>query len=113
MLKDILREPLLHFLLIGAALFILYGLLNDEPLDTGQRIVITEADIDRQITLWERKWQRLPSEQELNGLVEAQIREEVLYREALAMGLDQDDTIIRRRMAQKVELMFRERTFRI
>ena len=60
------------------------------------------------ITLFERKLQRLPTEQELNGLVEAQIREEVLYREALAMGLDQDDTIVRRRMAQKVEFMFND-----
>jgi hypothetical protein len=60
------------------------------------------------ITLFERRSQRLPTRQELKGLVEAQIREEILYREALAMGLDQDDTIVRRRMAQKVEFMFND-----
>ena len=105
MLKKLLQEPLLHFLLIGAALFLLYGVTNDEVIDDGRRIVITESDIDRQIALWERKWQRLPTQAELEGLIEAQIREEVLYREALAMGLDKNDTIVRRRMAQKVEFI--------
>jgi hypothetical protein len=104
--KNWLREPLLHFLLIGAALFILYGLKNDQPVDDGSRIVISEADIDRLLTLWEKKWQRLPNQTELDGMIEAQIREEVLYRESLAMGLDQNDSIVRRRLAQKVEFIF-------
>ena len=99
---------MLHFLLIGAALFALFYQAADPETVSDNRIVISETDIDRMITLFERKLQRLPSEQELNGLVEAQIREEVLYREALAMGLDQDDTIVRRRMAQKVEFMFND-----
>lgn len=103
-----LREPLLHFLLIGAALFVLFYQVADPVTISDNRIVISEADIDRIITLFERKSQRLPTRQELNGLVDAQIREEVLYREALAMGLDQDDTIVRRRMAQKVEFMFND-----
>lgn len=103
-----LQEPLLHFLLIGAALFALFYLVADPETVSDNRIVISEADVDRMITLFERKSQRLPTQQELNGLVEAQIREEILYREALAMGLDQDDTIVRRRMAQKVEFMFND-----
>jgi parvulin-like peptidyl-prolyl isomerase len=74
-------------------------------MDDDYRIVITEADIDRSISLWEMKWKRLPTETELQGLINAQVREEILYREALAMGLDQDDTIVRRRMAQKVEFI--------
>jgi len=105
LLKKWLREPLLHFLLIGAALFIFYGVQTNETTDDSNSIVISESDIDRLITLWERKWQRLPTEAELEGLIEAQIREEVLYREALAMGLDQNDTIVRRRLAQKVEFI--------
>jgi peptidyl-prolyl cis-trans isomerase C len=105
LLKRWLREPLLHFLLIGAALFALYGLQNDEVKDDSRRIVISESDVDRLISLWEKKWQRLPTQAELEGLIEAQIREEVLYREALAMGLDQNDTIVRRRLAQKVEFI--------
>ena len=106
MINKWLREPLLHFLLIGAALFILYGLQNDKPVDDGKCIVITEADIDRLLTLWEKKWQRLPTRPELDGMIEAQIREEVLYREALAMGLDKEDAIVRRRLAQKVDFIF-------
>ncbi len=110
-MKKWLREPLLHFILIGGAIFFLYGLLNDEVVvDDGNRIVITGADVDRLITLWEQKWQRLPTQIELEGLVEAQIHEEVLYREAMAMGLDQDDTIVRRRLAQKVEFISSELT---
>ncbi len=105
MLKRWLREPLLHFLLIGASLFALYGLQNEEVTDNSRRIVISESDVDRLISLWEKKWQRLPTQAELEGLIEAQIREEVLYREALAMGLDQNDTIVRRRLAQKVEFI--------
>lgn len=57
------------------------------------------------IALWEKKWQRLPTQSEIEGLIEQQIREEVLYREAIAMGLDQNDTIVRRRLAQKVEFI--------
>ena len=110
-MKKWLREPLLHFILIGGAIFFLYGLLNNEiAVDDGNRIVITGADVDRLITLSEQKWQRLPSQSELEGLVEAQIHEEVLYREAMAMGLDQDDTIVRRRLAQKMEFISSELT---
>ena len=107
-LKRWLQEPLLHFLIIGAALFALFYQVADPETVSDNRIVISETDIDRMITLFERKLQRLPTEQELNGLVDAHIREEILYREALAMGLDQDDTIVRRRMAQKVEFMFND-----
>lgn len=106
--KRWLKEPLLHFLLIGAALFALFYQVADPATVSDSRIIISEPDIDRMITLFERKLQRLPTQQELNGLIEAQIREEILYREALAMGLDQDDTIVRRRMAQKVEFMFND-----
>lgn len=105
MLKKWLHEPLLHFLLIGGAIFLLYGLQKHEPVDNSGRIVITQAEISRMSTLWERKWQRPPNPQELEGLIEQQIREEVLYREALAMGLDRNDTIVRRRLAQKVEFI--------
>ena len=103
-----LQEPLLHFLLIGAVLFALFYQVADPEAVSDNRIVVSEADIDRMITLFQRRSQRLPTQQELHGLVEARIREEILYREALAMGLDQDDTIVRRRMAQKVEFMFND-----
>lgn len=103
-LYTLLREPLLHFLLIGAALFAAYDMQNDDLVENNQ-IVISEAEIDRLITLWEKKRQRLPTQDELQGLIEQQIREEVMYREALAMGLDQNDSVVRRRLAQKVEFI--------
>lgn len=105
MLKKWLREPLLHFLLIGGLFFFLYGLQNGGVVGDSNNIVVTEPDIDRMIALWEKKWQRLPTQSELEGLIEQQIREEVLYREAIVMGLDQNDTIVRRRLAQKVEFI--------
>jgi len=99
-----LSEPLLHFLLIGAALFFIYDLQNENVVDNN-RIVISEAQIDQLITLWEKKRQRLPTQVELQGMIDQQIREEVMYREALAMGLDKNDSIVRRRLAQKVEFI--------
>jgi hypothetical protein len=68
-------------------------------------IVVTAADMERLSENWSRKWNRPPTGTELQGLVEAYIREEVYYREALALGLDRDDTIIRRRMMQKMEFL--------
>ena len=81
---------MLHFLLIGAALFALFYQVADPETVSDNRIIISETDIDRMITLFERKLQRLPTQQELNGLVEAQIREEVLYRPRRAFQLVRD-----------------------
>jgi len=103
--KKLLREPLLHFLLIGASLFLVYGMQNDGIADQSKRIVFTKTDISRLILVWEKKRQRPPSQIELEGLIEQQVREEVMYRAALSMGLDQNDAIVRRRMAQKVEFI--------
>lgn len=105
MLKKWLREPLLHFLLIGASLFLIYGLQNDGVSDRSKRIIFTQADINRLVLVWGKKRQRPPTQLELEGLIEQQIREEVMYREALSMGLDQNDAVVRRRMAQKVEFI--------
>jgi len=100
-----LKDPLFHFLLIGAGIFMLYGWQADDDATRPDQIVFTEEHIDRLINLWERKWQRLPTQQELTGLIEQQVREEVFYREALAMGLDKDDLVVRRRMSQKMEFI--------
>ncbi len=105
-MKKLLSEPLLHFLLIGGLLFFIYDLKQEEIIaNDNNSIVITEANIDQLINQWQRRWQRLPSQQELQGLVKAQIHEEVLYREALAMGLDKDDVVVRQRMARKIEFI--------
>ena len=104
-MKKWLSEPLLHFLLIGAAIFLLYNLQNEGYDNDNNQIVITKGNIDRLISLWEKKRQRLPTQAELQDMIEQQIREEVMYREAMAMGLDDNDAIIRRRLAQKIEFI--------
>jgi peptidyl-prolyl cis-trans isomerase C len=105
--KHWLREPLLHFLLLGAALFAAYGYFNRGPggVESSKQITLTLDDL-RQLDLYfESQWQRPPTAEEFRNLVEDKVQEEILYREALAMGLDKDDTIVRRRMAQKMRFL--------
>ena len=105
--KRWLREPLVHFLLIGLGLFVIYGALHPGPGQGGSlnRIVLTEDDIRQLQIFFTAQWQRPPTPQEFAGLVESKVREEILYREALALGLDKEDTIVKRRMAQKMEFL--------
>jgi hypothetical protein len=102
------REPLMHFLVLGGALFAFYRWQNPPGSTTGpapQEIVVTRGRIANLAESFARVWQRPPTQAELGGLVEDYIREEVLYREALALGLDRDDTILRRRLRQKMEFI--------
>lgn len=101
----LIHEPLVHFLLIGAALFVLYYQQNDGYVNENNRIVISKGSINRLISLWEKKRQRLPTKSELQGMIEQQIREQVMYREVLAMGLDKNDAFIQKRLAQKIEFI--------
>jgi PPIC-type PPIASE domain len=105
-LKALLREPLLHFLLLGALLFAVDAWRRPaERANAGGEIVVTEARVRTLAQNFARTWQRPPTREEVNGLVEAHVREEVMVREALALGLDRDDAIIRRRLQQKVEFV--------
>lgn len=109
MVKSLLREPLLHFLLLGLALFALDAWLRPASNAEARReIVVSEARIRSLAQNFARTWQRPPTRDELDGLVESFVREEVMVREALAMGLDRDDAIIRRRLQQKVEFVSEE-----
>ena len=102
------KEPLLHFLIIGALVFVLFSIVNkEEDVVSDNRIVVSTSEIERLSNIWSKKWNRPPTESELNGLVESYIKEEVYYREALALGLDQNDTILRRRLMQKMEFLFK------
>jgi len=100
-----LKEPLLHFLLIGALLFVAHGLMTqrDEPMFG--RIVVTQGKIEHLRATFSRVRQRPPTSAELDGLIQDYVREEVLVREAKALGLDRDDTVIRRRLRQKMEFV--------
>jgi hypothetical protein len=104
-IRAVMREPLVHFLLAGAVLFLLFDVVS-EPERTGDdQIVVTSGHIEHLTTLFVKTWQRPPTEVELRGLIDSYILEEVLYREAKVIGLDQDDTIIRRRLKQKMEFL--------
>lgn len=105
-MKRLLKEPLLHFLLLGAGLFLAYGLMPKSP-GSGEpgKIIVTQGQIEHLATGFAKTWQRPPTAQELEGLVRDWVREEVYSREAMALGLDKDDTVIRRRLRQKMEFV--------
>jgi hypothetical protein len=102
----LLREPLLHFLLLGAGLFLLFDLAGGPRERAPEQVVIGASDVSRLAEGFARTWQRPPTSEELAGLVHDQVDEEILYREALALGLERDDTIVRRRLRQKMEFLF-------
>lgn len=99
------REPLLHFLLTGLALFVLFRLADDGASSAPRQIVVSEARVAALAENFARTWLRPPDAGEMRGLVQDYIAEEVYYREAIAMGLDRDDTVIRRRLRQKMEFI--------
>jgi peptidyl-prolyl cis-trans isomerase C len=102
----LLREPLLHFLVIGAALFVLYGLWGQQDTQEQERtITITAGEVAWLTDAWEKRWNRPPTPEERQGLVDQYLRERILSLEAIAMGLDRDDSVIRRRLAQKLEFL--------
>jgi peptidyl-prolyl cis-trans isomerase C len=101
------REPLVHFMAIGLALFVVSRVVAPSAPqgDRLTRVEITSDDI-RQLQIgWMSQWQRPPTPPELAGLIDVRVREEILYREALALGLERDDTIVKRRLAQKMEFL--------
>ena len=102
-MKRLLREPLVHFVLLGAAFFAVSGFL---AAGAGkERIVVSAGQVEHLSANFTRTWLRPPTESELDGLIEDYVRDEVAYREALALGLDRDDTVIRRRLRQKMEFI--------
>src|SRR5688572_18010805 len=106
-MKRFIKEPLLHFLLLGGLLFAVgaWRTSRQESAPPFGRIDVTAATIETLRATWQRQYQRPPSVDELRGLVDDHVREHVLYREALALGLDRDDSIVRRRLAQKMEFL--------
>ena len=105
-LRHWIREPLLHFLLLGCGIFVAYSVLFKGEGDAATRkITMTQGEIASLAEVFRRSWQRPPSPDELAGLVRERVREEVYAREAMALGLQKDDTVIRRRLAQKMEFV--------
>jgi hypothetical protein len=110
MIRRLLREPLLQFLLIGLGLFGGYRLLNPtfDQREQASRIELTADDLQQIRIAWLAQGRPSPNSAEMQRLVDARVREEILYREALALGLDKADTIVKRRMAQKMEFLFED-----
>jgi PPIC-type PPIASE domain len=104
-LAKLLREPLVHLLLLGAVLLALFGVRDGRPPGDRQSLSVGAEQIARMSDMFERTWQRPPTQQEMKGLIEDFLREEIFYREALVMRLDRDDTVIRRRLRQKMEFV--------
>jgi hypothetical protein len=109
-IKSLIREPLLHFLLLGAVLFFYFDLVSGESGEAvaPKRIIVSSGQVEQLAANFARTWSRPPTEQELDTMVESQVREEVFYREALAMGLDQNDPMVRRRLRMKLEFMLED-----
>ncbi|TFH33393.1 MAG: peptidyl-prolyl cis-trans isomerase [Deltaproteobacteria bacterium] len=115
MVGKFFREPLVHFLLIGAGLFLLFGWRSGPSFlpagpsgSPSTKIVVAQDEIDQTMTTFTKTWQRPPTEEEAKGLVEDLVRNEIYYREAMAIGLDRDDGVIRRRMRQKMEFILED-----
>jgi len=105
------REPLIHFFILGLAVFGLHSFLDREPevIDTDPYLVeVSSADIEWMQTLFKKRMGRTPAVNELRGQVHHLIREQILSREAVAMGLDEGDMVVRRRLAQKMEFLFKD-----
>lgn len=107
MFRGLLREPLIQFLLVGLALFAGWRLVAPAQAgrDAPNRIVLTEDDLKQMTVAWMAQGMPPPTPQQLQTLVDKRVREEVLYREALALGLDKDDVIVRRQLARKMEFV--------
>jgi len=104
-LRRFLREPLLHFVLIGSLLFIGFELINNSQEKADDVIVISSGRVSQLKSLFESTWKRVPTSTELDNLIEGYVREEVYFRDALLLALDQDDAVVRRRMRQKMEFL--------
>ncbi|RDJ27249.1 peptidyl-prolyl cis-trans isomerase [Bosea caraganae] len=105
MIGRLLKEPLVHFLVLALGIFALYGALNRSDEPNSDEIVVTGAKIEQLAGLFAKTRQRPPTASEVKGLVDDHVKEEMLYREALALGLDKDDTVIRRRLRLKMEFL--------
>ena len=104
-IRSFLKEPIVHFLFTGLLLFIIASFFDDEELNNEYVIEIKRGDVESMINRWFLQMKRLPNKKELNTFLDNLVREEILYREAKAMGLDNNDVIVKRRLVQKFEFL--------
>jgi len=104
-MRKLLYEPLIHFLILGVILFLVFDLTRATEEPSERRIVVTAGQVEQLAAQFKRTWLRPPTLDELDGLVERYVRSEIFYREAQAMGLGQDDPYVRNRLALKLEIV--------
>ena len=107
-MKNLLREPFVHFAILGGLLFAGHSVWQKHIVKTDHTIIVSPAELQRQAQIFTTENQRAPSETDLEGLLFAHIEEQALMREAKRLGLDEEDTIIRRRLAQKMRFMIED-----
>jgi len=101
-MRKFLKEPLVHFLVLGALIFGYYYLFNSDS-ESENAIVVDDAEYDYLLSLWKNQWKREPNEQDIKAFLDQYLQREVFYKEALSLGLDHNDIIVKRRLAQKME----------
>lgn len=104
-LRGLLKEPLVHFLQAGLALFLFFAWRGEAVDPESRTITITEEQVEQLAANWVQTWRRPPTDAEMDGLIRDYIKEEIYYREGLRLGLDADDMVIRRRIRSKMEFL--------
>lgn len=104
-IRGLVREPLVHFLAAGLIVFMIASWRGGAVDPADRTITIDEDRVTWLVSQFEQTWQRSPSPAEIDQLIRDYVKEEVYYREALRMGLDQDDPVIRRRLRSKMEFL--------
>ena len=104
------KEPVIHFFVLGLVVFGLYAVMEKKPEAAADPFLVevTSADIEWFRTMWTKRMGREPTVEEMRGMVNQMIREQVLSREAVSLGLDEGDTVVRRRLAQKMDFLFQD-----
>lgn len=106
MIKKVVKDPLIHFIVIGAVLFWAYFSFvenSSTATDDDSHIVIDQQELDHLTSLWKLQWKKEPQTKDLKAIIDHYLRQEVFYREAMKLNLDHNDAIIRKRLAQKME----------
>lgn len=104
-MQKIWRIPLFRFVLFGTVLVLFDSVRPNDTEATLQRILVTRDQIAKMVTTWQQNWGTTPDNKEISALIQSYVEEEIYYREALALGLDQDDFVVRRRLRQKMEFL--------
>ena len=108
-MNKVLKNPAVYFYILGFVVFGLHSFLNKDRENSSNdpfAVEVTSADIEWLRSSWTSRMKRLPTNDELQNLIGSHIREEILSREAVAMDLDKQDTVIKRRLVQKLKFVF-------